>query len=152
MLLILFRIIVNWYYVILLFSGFVGDQREYNDRMNNKTHPPVLKSGPGMIEPVERFRLNNLSFAGPVIMGVGGKKFGTVLLTGSNNQYRIYESRFFMPFKPIIVFFEAKLKYIPKLYTPSIPNIDLILWHTHWIVCAVKLITRDLIHDFHFTF
>ena len=104
MLLILFRIIVNWYYVILLFSGFVGDQREYNDRMNNKTHPPVLKSGPGMIEPVERFRLNNLSFAGPVIMGVGGKKFGTVLLTGSNNQYRIYESRFFMPFKPIIVF------------------------------------------------
>ena len=66
-----------------MFSGFVGDQREYNDRMNNKTHPPVLKSGPGMIEPVERFRLNNLSFAGPVIMGVGGKKFETVLLTGS---------------------------------------------------------------------
>ena len=62
-----------------MFSGFVGDQREYNDRMNNKTHPPVLKSGPGMIEPVERFRLNNLSFAGPVIMGVGGKKFETVL-------------------------------------------------------------------------
>ena len=62
-----------------MFSGFVGDQREYNDRMNNKTHPPVLKSGPGMIEPVERFRLNNLSFAGPVIMGVGGKKFETCL-------------------------------------------------------------------------
>ena len=39
-----------------------------------------------------------------------------------------------------------------KLYTPSTPNIDLILWHTHWIVCAVKLITHDLIHDFHFTF
>ena len=40
----------------------------------------------------------------------------------------------------------------PKLYTPSTPNIDLILWHTHWIVCAVKSITHDLIHDFHFTF
>ena len=40
--------------------------------MNNKTHPPNLKTGPGMAEPVERFRLNNLSFAGPVIMGVGG--------------------------------------------------------------------------------
>ena len=39
-----------------------------------------------------------------------------------------------------------------KLYTPSTPNIDIILWHTHWIVCAVKLITHDLIHDFHFTF
>ena len=40
--------------------------------------------------------------------------------------------------------------FTPKLYTPSTP--DLILWHTHWIVCAVKLITHDLIHDFHFTF
>ena len=40
----------------------------------------------------------------------------------------------------------------PKLYTPSTPNIDLILWHTHWIVCAVKSITHELIHDFHFTF
>ena len=89
---------------IFLFSGFVGDQREYNDRMNNKTHPPVLKSGPGMIEPVERFRLNNLSFAGPVIMGVGGKKFETGLLTGSNIQFRNYKSWFFMTFKPIIVF------------------------------------------------
>ena len=26
----------------------------------------------------------------------------------------------------------------PKLYIPSTPNIDLIQWHTHWIVCAVK--------------
>ena len=26
----------------------------------------------------------------------------------------------------------------PKLYTPSTLNIDLILWHTQLIVCAVK--------------
>ena len=31
-------------------------------------------------------------------------------------------------------------------------NIDLILWHTQLNVCAVKEITHDLIHDFHFTF
>ena len=29
---------------------------------------------------------------------------------------------------------------------------NLMLWHTHLIVCAVKQITHDLIHDFHFTF
>ena len=46
----------------------------------------------------------------------------------------------------------SELWFEAKLYTPSTPNIDLILWHTHWIVCAVKLITHDLIHDFHFTF
>ena len=40
----------------------------------------------------------------------------------------------------------------PKLYTPSTLNIDLLLWHTHLIVCAVKWITHDLIYDFHFTF
>ena len=27
---------------------------------------------------------------------------------------------------------------ISKLYTPSTINIDLILWQTQWIVCAVK--------------
>ena len=40
----------------------------------------------------------------------------------------------------------------PKLYTPSTLNIDFIQWHTHVIVCAVKLVTHDLIHDFYFTF
>ena len=29
-------------------------------------------------------------------------------------------------------------KWRPKLYIPSTQNIDLILWHTQWIVCAVK--------------
>ena len=31
-------------------------------------------------------------------------------------------------------------------------NIDFIQCHTHLNVCAVKWITHDLIHDFHFTF
>ena len=39
-----------------------------------------------------------------------------------------------------------------KLYTPSTLNIGFIQWHTQLIVCAVKWITHDLIHDFHFTF
>ena len=49
---------------------------------------------------------------------------------------------------------QSEFKCMPsaKLYIPSTPNIDLILWHTHWIVYAVKLITHDVIHDFHFTF
>ena len=43
--------------------------------------------------------------------------------------------------------------YAPaKLYTPSTLNIDFIQWHTQLNVCAVKLITHDLIHDFHFNF
>ena len=41
---------------------------------------------------------------------------------------------------------------VAKLYTPSTLNIDFIQWHTQLNVCAVKLITYDLIHDFHFTF
>ena len=36
--------------------------------------------------------------------------------------------------------------------TKSTLNIDFIQWHTQLNVCAVKLITHDLIHDFHFTF
>ena len=32
----------------------------------------------------------------------------------------------------------CKLVCLPKLYTPSTPNIDLIQWHTHLIVCAAK--------------
>ena len=41
--------------------------------MRNSTQD-ISAVGPGMAEPVDRFRLNNLSFAGPVVMGVGGKK------------------------------------------------------------------------------
>ena len=43
-------------------------------------------------------------------------------------------------------------KFRAKLYTPSTLNIDFIQWHTQLNMCAVKLITHDLIHDFHFTF
>ena len=45
-----------------------------------------------------------------------------------------------------------KVRYLSKLYTPSTLNIDFIQWHTQLNMCAVKLITHDLIHDFHFTF
>ena len=41
--------------------------------MRNSTQD-ISAVGPGMAEPVDRFRLNNLSFAGPVVMGVGGKQ------------------------------------------------------------------------------
>ena len=41
--------------------------------MRNTTQD-ISAVGPGMAEPVDRFRLNNLSFAGPVVMGVGGRK------------------------------------------------------------------------------
>ena len=49
--------------------------------MRNSTQD-ISAVGPGMAEPVDRFRLNNLSFAGPVVMGVGGK-----LEKGKKNQY-----------------------------------------------------------------
>ena len=39
----------------------------------------MKNNGPGLAEPVERFGLNNLSFAGPVIMGVGGKLYYNML-------------------------------------------------------------------------
>ena len=55
------------------FSGFIADQRRYQEIMRNSTQD-ISAVGPGMAEPVDRFRLNNLSFAGPVVMGVGGKK------------------------------------------------------------------------------
>ena len=54
------------------FSGFIADQRRYQEIMRNSTQD-ISSVGPGMAEPVDRFRLNNLSFAGPVVMGVGGK-------------------------------------------------------------------------------
>ena len=58
---------------VSFFSGFIADQRRYQEIMRNSTQD-ISAVGPGMAEPVDRFRLNNLSFAGPVVMGVGGKK------------------------------------------------------------------------------
>ena len=57
---------------VLFSSGFIADQRRYQEIMRNSTQD-ISAVGPGMAEPVDRFRLNNLSFAGPVVMGVGGK-------------------------------------------------------------------------------
>ena len=46
----------------------------------------------------------------------------------------------------------SRFRFFAKLSTPSTLNIDFIQWHTQLIMCAVKWITHDLIHDFHFTF
>ena len=71
------------HFYVLCFAGFIADQKEYEIKVNNKTHPytPV---GPGQPEPTERFRLNNLSFAGPVIMGVGGKMLFSLEFHGTH--------------------------------------------------------------------
>ena len=37
------------------------------------------------------------------------------------------------------------LKWFPKLYIPSTLNIDLLLWHTQLIVCAVKSWCKSLV-------
>ena len=37
-----------------------------------------------------------------------------------------------------VVYSFVSFKLCPKLYTPSTLNIDLILWHTQLIMCAVK--------------
>ena len=64
---------------------------------------------------------------------------------------------FFQIIRPVHVHLKTDkvdLKKRPpsKLYTPSTLNIDFIQWHTQLNMCAVKLTTHDLIHDFHFTF
>ena len=69
-----------------LFAGFISDQKEFEARLHNTTHPPSRLTGPGMAEPVERFQLNNLSFAGPVIMGVGGKNKWSLLRQSSSEK------------------------------------------------------------------
>ena len=53
--------------------GFLKDQREFEEtlRRNNMTLASTLYA-PGQ-ERLDRFQLNNMSFAGPVIMGIGGK-------------------------------------------------------------------------------
>lgn len=57
---------------VLFFTGFLDDQN-YVHLTNNGTIPlPKTNLTPGL-ERNDRFKLNNLSFAGPVIMGVGGK-------------------------------------------------------------------------------
>lgn len=56
--------------------GFLDDQREIEERLQalNQTRDELMFA-PGILRE-DRFRLNNLSFAGPVIMGVGGMQVG----------------------------------------------------------------------------
>ena len=53
--------------------GYLNDAREFEENLkkNNMTMAAALY-GPGQ-ERLDRFHLNNMSFAGPVIMGIGGK-------------------------------------------------------------------------------
>ena len=47
---------------------------------------------------------------------------------------------------------ELPSRYEPKLYTPSTLNIDLMLWHTHLIVCAENVKSWFKSWVFTFTF
>ena len=55
------------------FPGFLDDQREMEQKLKdlNQTQEELLYA-PGVVRN-DRFRLNNLSFAGPVVMGIGGR-------------------------------------------------------------------------------
>ena len=54
-------------------TGYLKDQKEFEEslRKNNMTMAATLY-GPGQ-DRQDRFQLNDMSFAGPVIMGIGGK-------------------------------------------------------------------------------
>ena len=56
-----------------IFTGFLDDQREIEEKLMtlNLTRGQFMYA-PGILRE-DRFRLNNLSFAGPVVMGVGGE-------------------------------------------------------------------------------
>ena len=59
------------YFFLLI--GYLKDQKEFEEslRKNNMTMAATLY-GPGQ-DRQDRFQLNDMSFAGPVIMGIGGK-------------------------------------------------------------------------------
>ncbi len=54
------------------FSGYFTDQRSVESLIANGSLPSGNVPGPGIARQ-EGFHLNNFSFAGPVVMGVGGK-------------------------------------------------------------------------------
>ncbi len=60
-------------------SGYLDDQKKLDVKLNATNadggggRNPDLNYIPGL-QTEDRFRLNNLSFAGPVVMGTGGKK------------------------------------------------------------------------------
>ncbi len=62
--------------LIFFFPGYLDDQKRLEAKLMNSTdsaamNDPELNYVPGL-QTEDRFRLNNLSFAGPVIMGTGG--------------------------------------------------------------------------------
>ena len=73
-----FVINISFYFL----SGFIADQQTHVEKLRNSTQGDTSLVGPGMAEPVDRFKLNNLSFAGPIIMGVGGKIRSVIINQG----------------------------------------------------------------------
>ena len=68
---------------ILSNLGFLDDQRALEDASRNSTATVNMYDlTPGLMRE-DRFQLNNLSFAGPVIMGVGGKDLGLSFKTSA---------------------------------------------------------------------
>ncbi len=66
-------------YRFFRFSGFVNEQRAVQHLIANGSLPAGNVPGPGQPRQ-EGFHLNNLSFAGPVVMGVGGETIHTILI------------------------------------------------------------------------
>ena len=59
-------------FFIPFFAGYLDDQKAYEIRLRNSNiSESLLLYGPGLARE-DSFNLNNLSFAGPVVMGVGG--------------------------------------------------------------------------------
>ena len=65
--------LASHYVYNILLTGYLKDQKEFEEslRKNNMTLAATLY-GPGQ-DRLDRFQLNDMSFAGPVIMGIGGK-------------------------------------------------------------------------------
>lgn len=63
---------------IFSFSGYLKDQKEFEEslRKSNMTMAATLY-GPGQ-DRQDRFHLNDMSFAGPVIMGIGGNYYDLI--------------------------------------------------------------------------
>ena len=67
----------NYIFSIVFLAGFLTDQQDFQAMLErtNQTIENVLNV-PGTIDTHaggSNFRLNNMSFAGPVVMGIGGK-------------------------------------------------------------------------------
>ncbi len=71
--------------IVMSILGFLDDQRKLEAKLNVTDNAYMannyLNYVPGL-QTEDRFRLNNLSFAGPVIMGLGGE---TLILYASTS-------------------------------------------------------------------